>query len=252
LGFLALYFRAATVLKPAISVHGIPLYQHPFGDETYLQNVFQFAFAITAVLILALGYETEISSQYFEVLFKGFLFLITFTFIASIHLALNKLWVTARIELQVKVPVPPPEEFQTDEFSFLAPASSEKTYVLWSPTQQKFDKFSILNLVVFICFLVAISIEMISQTVIPLLPIQLPGTSTGQIWQYSLSLFTTLALVIEPIFFYLVVKRLHDEIYAYKVEELVPLLVKLEPDNAARERLVKFLERILEFRQFGI
>jgi hypothetical protein len=57
------------------------------------------------------------------------------------------------------------------------------------------------------------------------------------------------SLGVSAIFFIVVLHRLYKEVYDYDLEHLSGVLVKLEPNDALRERIIKFLEKIQDFRR---
>nr|MDO8115447.1 hypothetical protein [Candidatus Sigynarchaeota archaeon] len=251
LGFFALYFKIAELLKPNTAIKGVPLYQHPFGDESYIHGIFFSGYIISLFLLITLGYEALISPHYFVPIFRSFMFLISLTFISCVHLAINKAWITARIELIVKQDSANPEFLDDDDLALISTVPNVKKYSIWSPVQDKFERFTLLNILIYVFLVLMNVLDLISQTRLDILPISLPGTPEAGESAFFLSLAHLMSFIFDPIFFSLVMKTLYGEIYNYKIEKLAPVLVKLEKDDAARERLIKFLEKIQDLRKIG-
>ncbi|HME54713.1 MAG TPA: hypothetical protein VKM55_21075 [Candidatus Lokiarchaeia archaeon] len=247
LGFFAFYFKIAEIMHPNTVIPQIPLYQHPFGDESYLHSVFFTGYVVVFILIITEGYESIIYSALFLTLFKIFTFLIVLTFISCFHVAINKAWLTARIELYVKQDTTPSATYLNDEDMGIVPfLPTTKHYTIWSAAQQKFERLTLLNILIYLFLLIINVIDWISQTRIDLLPISLPGA--GQI-VFKLSLADLVSFIFSPVFFIILIKTLYDDIYNFDVEKIASVLVKIEPDNATREHIIKFFEKIQEMRK---
>lgn len=248
----ALFFRSFHVLKPNTTIPGVPFHQHPFGDEEYIASIFQAGCLVIIVLLVAVGYESMISPAGIATLFKLFAFIVTCTCNACVHVAINKMWIGARLEITVAVPgergpvVDP-------SLSRLAPAPpATKTYVLWAPANLHFQKFSLMNVLVFVALLAVNGIALVTGTMMDFIPVPLPGTKLDPVTTPYMPTLLAASLVLDAVFFLLVTRLLFREINGFDLERIAPILVKLEPDDAMRERVISALERIQELKQLGI
>jgi hypothetical protein len=252
LGFFSIYFDILAILKPNTNIPGIALFQHPLGDEGYMHGVFFVGYIIELLLTVVLGYEAKLAPDFFAPVFKIFAFLMTITFVSCFHVAINKAWITARIELFTEEKsARDPAVDEDEDFSMIMPLPSHKKYTLWCPAQQEFERFTIINVLLYIFLLVLNIIDMVSQLqvnviVVPLPGIGVEGPATGYL---SLSQVTSFGL--STVFFIVVLHKIYNETYDYNVEHLSSVLVKLEPSDVVRERIIKFLEKILDYRKAG-
>lgn len=249
LGFFAFFFKIAEIMKPNTVIPQIPFYQHPFGDESYLHSIFFSGYVVVLVLLITEGYESIIYPEIFQTLFQIFTFLIVLTYISCFHVAINKAWITARIELYVNQDATTSSALLDDEEMEIVPfLPKTKKYTLWSAAQQKFERLTMLNILIYLFLLIMNVIDWISQTRIDLLPISLPGA--GQI-SFKFSLANLLSFIFSPLFFIILVKKLYNEIFTFNVEKIASVLVKIVPDDATRERIIKFLEKIHDIRKIS-
>ncbi|MBD3185783.1 hypothetical protein GF325_03050 [Candidatus Bathyarchaeota archaeon] len=234
-------FRILAILKPNTHVDGLPLEQFPFGDEHHLAILFKWGLVISMLILLVLGYEYLVSPAYFQVLFDTFMFMITFVYIICFHLAVNKVWVTARVELDYRDVM--------NEMS--APGDGGgavgKKYVLWGATRERFNRFSIINIIMFAFILLANFIELAIIQDRYAIPISLPEDGAGGA-NFGFPVVLVTILVLEPVIFIFILGKAYKEIYNYDVDDLIPSLVKIEQDDKRRELIIKFLERAREIR----
>ncbi|MBN2150534.1 MAG: hypothetical protein JW839_03705 [Candidatus Lokiarchaeota archaeon] len=251
LGFFSILFDILAITKPNTNIQGIAMFQHPLGDEGYMHGVFFVGYIIDLLLTVALGYEARLSPNFFAPVFKIFSFLITITFISCFHVASNKAWLTARIELftEEKKSAMDPAADGDEDLSIIMPLPKHKKYTLWCPAQQKFERFTIINILLYILLLVLNFIDMVSQLQLNVIVVPLPGISVEGPVTGHISLSQLISLGLSTSFFVVVLRTLYVEVYGYDVEHLASVLVKLEPDDATRERIVKFLEKIRESRK---
>ena len=250
LGFFAYFFKITEIMKGNTVIPQIPLYQHPFGDESYLHGVFFSGYVVVLILLITEGYESIIYPQLFLTLFKIFTFLIVLTFISCFHVAINKAWITARIELYIKQDTTTSSAYFDEEDTGIIPFMPKaKHYTLWSPAQQKFERLTLLNILIYLFLLILNVIDWVSQTRVDLLPISLPGA--GHI-VFMLSLADIVSFTFSPVFFTIVARKLYDEIFTFDVEKMTPIIVKIVPDDKTREHVINFLEKIQDMRKMGI
>ncbi|NMC07781.1 MAG: hypothetical protein GYA24_21385 [Candidatus Lokiarchaeota archaeon] len=253
LGFFAFFFDALAIQKPSMNIAGIAMFQHPIGDEGYMHGVFFAGYMIELLLTMAVGYEAKLAPDFFAPVFKIFMFLMIITTLSCLHVAINKAWLTARIELFTKDTSATQPEIEKDEdLAIIARQPSYKKHVLWSPSQQKFERLTLINIMIYLFLLMLNIIDMISAFQLNVIAIPLPGIGIeGPAMGYlSLSQMTSLGLSVA--FFIIVLRTLYTEIYDYNLEHLSDVLVKLEPDDATREHIIKFLEKIQDFRKAGV
>jgi len=252
LGFFAIFFDILAISKPNTNIAGVAMFQHPFGDEGYMHGVFFVGYIVDLLLMVVLGYEAKLAPNFFASVFKTFTFLITITFASCFHVAINKAWLTARIDFftEEKNAMDPAVD-EDEDVSMIMPLPIRKKYTLWCPMQQKFEQFTIINIMLYIFLLVLNIIDMVSQLQVNVIIVYLPGIGVeGQATGYiSLSQVTTLAL--STAFFIMVLRTLHEEIYNYNIDHLSSVLIKLEPNDIKRERVIKFLEKIKDYRKAG-
>ncbi|MEX2683884.1 MAG: hypothetical protein Q6373_020100 [Candidatus Sigynarchaeota archaeon] len=253
LGFFAIFFDILAISKPNVNIAGVAMFQYPLGDEAYMHGVFFVGYIVDLLLTVVLGYEAKLAPNFFAPVFKIFTFLITITFASCFHVAINKAWLTARIDLFTEEKSGRVHAFdeEDEDLSIMMPLPIHKKYTLWSPAQQRFERFTIINIIIYIFLLMLNIIDIISQLQVNVIIVYLPGIgmegpATGYI---SLSQVITLAL--STIFFVVVLRTLYIEIYDYNIEHLSSVLVKLEPDDIKRERIIKFLEKIKDYRKAG-
>jgi hypothetical protein len=253
LGFFAFFFDIVNIMKPNTNIAGVAMFQHPLGDEGYMHGVFFVGYIIELLLTVALGYEAKLVPDFFAPVFKIFSFLMTITFTSCFHVAINKAWLTARIELFIEEKsLRDPVVDEDEDLSMIMPLPSHRKHTLWCPAQQKFERFTIINIMLYIFLIVLNIIDMVSQLQLNVFSIPLPGISvSGQATGY-LSLSQVISLGLSTTFFIVVLRTLYVEIYDYNVEHLSGVLVKLEPNDATRERIIKFLEKIQDFRKAGV
>ncbi len=249
-GFMGLFFKIMSMLKPHLSLKDVALVQSPLGDEEFQGNVFQTGFTIIIVLFIALGYESLLSPAFIKMTYRIMFLLVMFAYVMCFHVSINKMWIEACIKVNVIVP---PDEKLASEFKHFpefAPEPSTRTYKIWSPTQQRYDKLSIINILLFIAMLAVSIIDAISQEKIVAIPFPLPGLNQADI-PTSLSVLAVAVIIIEPVFFGLVSVRVFRETMAYDVDKLAPILVKIERDDVKREKLLRYLEKIQEWWRSG-
>lgn len=234
-------------MKPSSEIEKIPLKQYPFGDEDYLSKIFMFGYLISMVILISMGYESLILIKYITSIFDIFMFLLAFLYITCFHLALNSTWINSRMELEVNAnPISPKEEEYFEDFK----PKKKKIYTIWAPSQVKFRKFSILNIIFFLIFLGMLFLDLFTQTGLRLLELPIPRTALES-EAYTMSLFYAAIFIIEPVLFIAISRTLYEEIYHYKIEKIAPLLVKIEPDDILREKVIKLLERIQDYFKFN-
>ncbi|MHA1684729.1 MAG: hypothetical protein ACTSUE_27570 [Promethearchaeota archaeon] len=232
IGIFAFIFRIVSIMRPNAGIQGVPIRQYPLGDENYLQSLFMFGFVITMFLIISLGYEFLISSSYFNTVFDLFMFLLCFIYLLCFHVAINKIWLTARIELDFR------GETGTNGYD-------DKTYTIWGPSQVQFDKFTILNIVIFISLLLLNVIELIVPEENSLIALPLPRVYLEEDF-YHFPVLILGIFIIDPVFFVLVLSRIYNDIYDLDVDKIIPSVVKIEDDDDKRERIIRFLEKLNE------
>ncbi len=253
LGFFAFFFEVITIMKPNTNIAGVAMFQHPLGDEGYIHGVFFVGYIIELLFTVTLGYEAKLAPDFFAPVFKIFAFLMTITFLSCFHVAINKAWLTARIELFTEEKsVRDPAVDDDEDRSMIMPLPSYRKHTLWCPAQQKFERFTIINILLFIFLLVLNIIDMVSPLQLNVFAVPLPGIGVSGPTTGYLSLSQLISLGLSTSFFIVVLRTLYVEIYDYNVEHLSGVLVKLEPDDATRERIIKFLEKIKDFRKAGI
>ncbi len=253
LGFFAIFFDIVTIMKPNTNIAGVAMFQHPLGDEGYMHGVFFVGYIIELLLTVVLGYEAKLAPDFFAPVFKIFSFLMTITFISCFHVAVNKAWLTARIELFTEEKTARDHSVDEDEdLSMIMPLPSLRKYTLWCPAQQKFDRFTIINILLYVFLLVLNIIDMVSQLQVNVITVPLPGIGVSGPTTGYLSLSQLISLGLSTTFFIVVIRTLYMEIYGFNVEHLSSVLVKLEPNDAKRERIIKFLEKIQDFRKTGV
>jgi hypothetical protein len=247
LGFFAFFFKIAEIMKPNTVIPQIPLFQHPFGDEGYMHGIFFSGYVVVLILLIVEGYESIIYPAMFLPLFKIFTFLIVLTFISCFHVAINKAWITARIELYINQDPATSSAFLDDEDTEIIPFMPKaKHYTIWSAMQQKFERLTLLNILVYAFLLIMNIIDWISQTRVVILPVALPGTGQAV---FSLSLADFISFIISPLMFVILMRKLYDEIFTFDVQKIAPVIVKLVPEDATREKIIKFFEKIQEMRK---
>ncbi len=253
LGFFSIFFDILAITKPNTNIAGIAMFQHPLGDEGYMHGVFFVGYVIELLLTVALGYEAKLSPNFFAPVFKIFAFLMTITFSSCFHVAINKAWLTARIDLFTEEKSARDPAVDGDEdLSMIMPLPSLKKYTLWCPAQQKFDRFTIINILLYILLLVLNVIDMVSQLQVNVIVVPLPGIGVAGPVTGHVSLSQVITLGLSTAFFIVVLRTLYNETYDYNVEHLSGVLVKLEPNDATRERIIKFLEKIQDYRKAGV
>ena len=249
LGIFGMFMKFTGTLKPKTAIPTIPLYQYPFGNEKTLANIFQTCFYITSLLLLVLGYESIISPKVERFFFKVFLFIIFFIYITCFHITINHIWNKARIELLVIKK----GEKQKPSYEKIVPTLPEvERHTIHSPSQVKFEKFTLLNIVLFIIFLLVLSIDFLGQNILNIILIQLPGTIGTLNDDNAITIILILIQYLEPILLIVVMKQTYKDVYDYNVEHVASELVKIEPDNRRRDKIIAFLEKIKEFRKLGI
>lgn len=126
---------------------------------------------------------------------------------------------------------------------------TRKTITIWAPSQIKFKRFSLLNVIFFLIFLGMLFLDLFGQTALKMVVLQIPRTTLDK-EVYYMSIFYAGIFIIEPVLFILISRMLYDEIYNFKIEKIAPLLVKIEPDDLQREKIIKLLEKIQDYTKF--
>ncbi|MHA1716888.1 MAG: hypothetical protein ACTSXP_14685 [Promethearchaeota archaeon] len=242
----SIYFRLIMLFKKNLSIEGIPLEQYPFGDERYIFSVFKFGFILSMILLITFGYESKLSGPHLGLLFNLFIFFFSCIYILCFHVALNKAWLSARIELDF---------FKTKQGSFLfddkeslAEFNFTRTrvkYTLWTPTQVRLERFSIINILMFLSLAGATFFDLISKNRFNIIPLQLPGNESNE---FYLSLMNIVIMVVEPLFYIFMARKLYHDVFNYDIDKLAQVLVKIELDDILREKIILFLEKIQTYR----
>nr|MDO8118703.1 hypothetical protein [Candidatus Sigynarchaeota archaeon] len=250
-GFLGLFFTIMKLLKPHMSLKDVAVIQSPLGDEDFQGNVFQAGFMITMVLLITLGYESLLSPAFIDTTYDILFLLVMFAYVTCFHVSINKMWIEACIKVKVTVPPDAASMSEFKNFPEYCPEPSVKTYKIWSPTQNRYEKLSIINILLFITMLVAVILDTVSQVKLLSIPLPLPGLNQDDI-PTSLSALVLAIIVIEPVFFGIVSIRVFRETMGYDVNDLAPILVKIEKDDTKREKIIRYLEKVQEWWHSGI
>jgi hypothetical protein len=151
LGFFSIFFDILAILKPNMNIAGLAMFQHPLGDESYMHGVFFVGYITDLLLTVVIGYEARLAPDYFQPVFKICTFLMTITYISCFHVAINKAWLTTRIELFTEEKMIKDPAVEADEdLTVIISLPKHKKYTLWCPSQEKFELFTIANILLYI------------------------------------------------------------------------------------------------------
>ncbi|MHA1849120.1 MAG: hypothetical protein ACTSXU_15860 [Promethearchaeota archaeon] len=245
LGFFAIFFRVIWILKPRTNIPTIPLRQYPFGDENFHHTLFTFGYILSSIILIILGYELILNQGNLRFIFKSSIFILSFIIIACVHVSMNKIWLDARLELDYieldKMEIQ--DELKDDQEDLRVKV--QKTYVIWLPSRIRFNKFSILNLISFFFMLTLLLLEFISPSEFRLIRITYPGMEDGNMDNLlTFPVIFLFVMLVDSIMYIGMMKNVFNQIYNFEIDDLLPVLIKIEHDDVARDKIIRLLEKI--------